>query len=139
MANLSKIQNRFDQLSSLIHEVEASQEVADIERLKHALLIWKSETDAVLDQEFPNYTPEVDDFRRRWNRPMAGNSTKNGILKKLRNARTDLRLILQSEVQPVVKPAAKQELPELVMTDYGKELCKQYGIEPDPRFFKDRP
>ncbi len=136
MANLSRIQNRFDQLSSLIQEVEASQEVANLERLKHALLIWKSETDAVLDQEFPNYTPEVDDFRRRWNRPMAGGSTKNGILKKLRNARTDLRLLLQSEVPPVIKPATKQELPELVMTDYGKELCKQYGIEPDPRFFK---
>lgn len=97
MANLSKIQNRFDQLSSLIHEVEASQEVADIERLKHALLILKSETDAVLDQEFPNYTPEVDDFRRRWKRPLAGGNTKNGIIKKLHNARTDLRLILQSE------------------------------------------
>lgn len=136
MANLSRIQNRFDQLSSLIQEVEASQEVANLERLKHALLIWKSETDAVLDQEFPNYTPEVEDFRRRWNRPMAGGSTKNSILKKLRNARTDLRLILQSEVQPVIIPATKQELPELVMTDYGKELCKQYGIEPDPRFFK---
>ena len=136
MANLSRIQNCFDQLSSLIQEVEASQEVADIERLKTAFLIWKSETDAVLDQEFPNYTPEVEDFRRRWNRPMAGGSTKNGILKKLRNARTDLRLILQSEVQPVITPATKQELPELVITDYGKELCKQYGIEPDPRYFK---
>lgn len=136
MANLSRIQNRFDQLSSLIQEVEASQEVANLERLKQALLIWKSEIDAVLDQEFPNYTPEVDDFRRRWNRPMAGNNTKNGILKKLRNARTDLRLILQSEAQPVIKPEQRQDLPELVITDYGKELCKQYGIEPDPRYFK---
>lgn len=136
MANLSRIQNHMDQLSSLIQEVEASQEVADIECLKHSLLIWKSETDAVLDQEFPDYTPEVDDFRRRWNRPMAGNSTKNGILKKLRNARTDLRLILQSEAQSVIKPEQKQDLPELVITDYGKELCKQYGIEPDPRYFK---
>lgn len=136
MANLSRIQNRFDQLSSLIQEVEASQEVADIERLKTALLIWKSETDAVLDQEFPNYTPEVEDFRRRWNRPMAGGNTKNGILKKLRNSRTDLRLILQSEAQPLIKPEQKQDIPELVMTDYGKELCKQYGIEPDPRYFK---
>ena len=136
MANLSRIQNRFDQLSSLIQEVEASQEVADIERLKTALLIWKSETDAVLDQEFPNYTPEVEDFRRRWNRPMAGGNTKNGILKKRRNSRTDLRLILQSEAQPLIKPEQKQDIPELVMTDYGKELCKQYGIEPDPRYFK---
>ena len=136
MADLQRIQNRMDQLSSLIQEVEASQEVADIERLKTALLIWKSETDAVLDQEFPNYTPEVEDFRRRWNRPMAGGNTKNGILKKLRNSRTDLRLILQSEAQPLIKPEQKQDIPELVMTDYGKELCKQYGIEPDPRYFK---
>ena len=136
MANLSIIQNRFDQLSSFIQEVEASQEVANLERLKQALLIWKSETDAVLDQEFPNYTPEVDDFRRRWNRPMAVGYTKNGILKKLRNARTDLRLILQSEAQPVIKPEQRQDIPELVITDYGKELCKQYGIEPDPRYFK---
>ena len=109
------------QLSSLIQEVEASQEVADVERLKTALLIWKSETDAVLDQEFPNYTPEVDDFRRRWNRPMAGNSIKNGILKKLRNARTDLRLILQSE-QTVVKVKPEPELPEYVITDYARAL-----------------
>ena len=117
MVNLQRIQNHMDQLSSLIQEVEASQEVADIERLKTALLIWKSETDAILDQEFPNYTPEVDDFRRRWKRPLAGGNTKNGIIKKLHN----LRLILQYE-QPVVKPATKQELPEYAITDYARAL-----------------
>ena len=121
MANLSKIQNRFDQLSSLIQGMEASQEVADIERLKHALLIGKSDTDAVLDQEFPNYTPEVDDFRRRWNRPMAGGSTKNGILKKLRNARTDLRLILQADV-PRHARLNRASLPNFSITDYTKAL-----------------
>ncbi len=121
MANLQRIQDRMDQLSSPIQEVEASQEVADIERLKTALLIWKSETEAVLDQEFPNYTLEVDDFRRRWNRPMVGNNIKNGIIKRLRNARTDLRLILQSE-QPVVKAQPEPELPEYVITDYARVL-----------------
>lgn len=121
MADLQRIQNRMDQLSSLIQEVEASQEVADIGRLKTALLIWKSETDAVLDQEFPNYTPEVDDFCRRWNRPMVGNSIKNGIIKKLRNARTDLRLILRFE-QPTVKAKPEPELPEYAITDYARVL-----------------
>lgn len=121
MADLQRIQNRMDQLSSLIQEVEASQEVADIERLKTALLIWKSETDAVLDQEFPNYTPEVDDFCRRWNRPMVGNSIKNSIIKKLRNARTDLRLILRFE-QPTVKAKPEPELPEYAITDYARVL-----------------
>lgn len=95
--------------------------MADIERLKTALLIWKSETDAVLDQEFPNYTPEVDDFCRRWNRPMVGNSIKNGIIKKLRNARTDLRLILRFE-QPTVKAKPEPELPEYAITDYSRVL-----------------
>ena len=121
MADLQRIQNCMDQLSSLIQEVEASQEVADIERLMTALLIWKSETDAVLDQEFPNYTPEVDDFCRRWNRPMVGNSIKNGIIKKLRNARTDLRLILRFE-QPTVKAKPEPELPEYAITDYARVL-----------------
>lgn len=83
-----------NQLSSLIQEIESMQVTARAEAIKSNLLILKSETDAVLDQEFLSYTPEVDDFRRRWNRPMVGNSQKNGIIKKLRNARTDLRLIL---------------------------------------------
>ena len=100
MANLSRIQNRFDQLSSLIQEVEASQEVADIERLKTALLIWKSENDAVLDREFPNFTQEVDELDRRWRMPMV------------------------------------EEVPELVITDYGRKVCRQNGIELDARWFK---
>lgn len=121
MANLSKYKTALTSYPPFIHEVEANQEVADIERLKHALLIWKSETDAVLDHEFPNYTPEDDHFRRRWKRPLDGGNTKNGIIKKLHNARTALRLILQSE-QPVVKPATKQELPEYAITDYARAL-----------------
>lgn len=71
--------------------------------------------------EFPNYTPEVNDFCRRWNRPMVGNNIKNGIKKKLRDARTDLRLIFQSE-QPVIKPTPKSQLPEYAITDYAKVL-----------------
>jgi len=125
MACLLRIQYQMNQLSSLIQEIESMQVTARAEAIKSKLLIWKSETDAVLDQEFLSYTPEVDDFRRRWNRPMVGNSLKNGIIKKLRNARTDLRLILQSE-QPVVKTKPKPSLPEYAITDYAKAL---YDVE----------
>ena len=114
-----------NQLSSLIQEIDSMQVTARAEAIKSNLLILKSETDAVLDQEFLSYTPEVDDFRRRWNRPMVGNSQKNGIIKNLRNARTDLRLILQSE-QPVVKTKHKPSLPEYAITDYAKAL---YDVE----------
>ena len=57
MANLSRIQNRFDQLSSLIQEVEASQEVANLERLKHALLIWKPRQMLSLTRSSPTTLP----------------------------------------------------------------------------------
>ena len=110
-----------DQLSSLIQELEACQGVADVERLKKAVLIWKSETDAILYLEFPNFTPEVDEFNRRWRMPMVGNSVKNGLMRKLRNARTDLRFVLRSEDPVEVKPMV-EEVPELVITDYGKAL-----------------
>lgn len=94
MANISRIQNWIDQLSSLIQEVDASQEVDDIERLKTAPLICDSATDAVIGQVFPNYPPAVVDFRRHWNRPIVGNSTKYCIFNKLSNAWTDLHLIM---------------------------------------------
>ena len=125
MACLLRIQYQMNQLSSLIQEIESMQVTARAEAIKSNLLIVKSETDAVLDQEFISYTPEVDDFSRRWNRPMVGNSQKKGIIKKLRNARTDLRLILQSE-QLVVKTKPNPSLPEYAITDYAKAL---YDVE----------
>ncbi len=96
MADVLRIQNCMDMLSSLVQEVEAMQEVADWESLKNRLLIWKSETDAVLSTEFPTYTPEVEAFNRRWRISMIGNSVRNAVIRKLRNASTDLRLIMQA-------------------------------------------
>ena len=119
MACLLRIQYQMNQLSSPIQEIESMQVTARAEAIKSKLLIRKSETDAVLDQEFLSYTPEVDDFCRRWNRPMVGNSIKNGIIKKLRNVRTDLRLILRFE-QPTVKAKPEPELPEYAITDYAR-------------------
>ena len=48
-----------NQLSPLIQEIESMQVTARAEAIKSNLLILKSETDAVLDQEFISYTPEV--------------------------------------------------------------------------------
>lgn len=102
MADLQRIQNCMDKLSSLIQEVEAMQEVVDWDSLKNRLLIWKSETDAVLSTEYPNYTPEVEEFNRRWRISMIGNSVRNAVIRKLRNARTDLRLIMKADEDPAV-------------------------------------
>lgn len=95
-------------------------ESADSETIKNKLLIWKSETDAVIEQEFPNYTLEIEDFNRRWRRPMVGNTIKSAVIRKLRNAHTDLRIIKAEE--PVQRPAEMPELPDYAITDYAKAL-----------------
>lgn len=150
MADLQRIQNCMDKLSSLIQEVEAMQEVADWESLKNRLLIWKSETDAVISTEYPNYTPEVEEFNRRWRISMIGNSVRNAVIRKLRNARTDLRFIMQADEDlaviaggprharpdnviagltgnPLLRHSRldRESLPEYAITDYAEAL---YGI-----------
>ena len=128
MADLHRIQNCLGKLSSLIQEVEAILKLADTEPLKNKLFIWKSETDAVLEHEIEGYTREVEDFNRRWRMPMIGNTHKTAIIRKLRNAYTDLRLIIRAE-QPQPEPRHSRldrvSLPEYAITDYAKQL---YGV-----------
>lgn len=121
MADLQRIQNQMNQLSSLIQEVDAMPESADAEPIKNKLLIWKSETDAILEQEIDDYTREVEDFNRRWRMPMIGNTLKAAVIRKLRNAHTDLRLIIKAE-QPQTKAVVVPELPDFAITDYAKAL-----------------
>lgn len=113
-----------DKLSSLIQELEAMQESADAETIKNKLLIWKSKTDSILEQEIDDYTREVEDFNRRWRMPMVGNTIKSAVIRKLRNAHTDIRLIIKAE-EPVKRPAVMPELPDYAITDYAKQL---YGL-----------
>ena len=124
MAELQRIQNCMDKLSSLIQELEAMQESADAETIKNELLIWKSETDSILEQEIDDYTREVEDFNRRWRMPMVGNTIKSAVIRKLRDAHTDIRLIIKAE-EPVKRPAVMPELPDYAITDYAKQL---YGL-----------
>ncbi len=124
MAELQRIQKCMDKLSSLIQELEAMQESADAETIKNKLLIWKSKTDSILEQEIDDYTREVEDFNRRWRMPMVGNTIKSAVIRKLRNAHTDIRLIIKAE-EPVKRPAVMPELPDYAITDYAKQL---YGL-----------
>ena len=124
MAELQRIQKCMDKLSSLIQELEAMQESADAETIKNKLLIWKSETDSILEQEIDDYTREVEDFNRRGRMPMVGNTIKSAVIRKLRNAHTDIRLIIKAE-EPVKRPAVMPELPDYAITDYAKQL---YGL-----------
>ena len=124
MAELQRIQNCMDKLSSLIQELEAMQQSADAETIKNKLLIWKSETDSILEQEIDDYTREVEDFNRRWRMPMVGNTIKSAVIRKLRDAHTDIRLIIKAE-EPVKRPAVMPELPDYAITDYAKQL---YGL-----------
>lgn len=120
MADLKRIQKCIEQIAPFILEVEVMLGLADTEAIKNKLLIWKSETEVVLDQKSPNNTPELNVFRHRWNRPMVG-SIRYCIIKILRNARTDLRLIPQLE-QPVFKAVKEVRLRESAITDYAK-IC----------------
>ena len=125
MADLQRIQNQMNQLSSLIQELEAMPQSADTEFLKNKLLIWKSETDAVLEQEIEGYTRELEDFNRRWRMPMVGNTHKIAFIRKLRNAHTDLRLIIKAEQlqqAPCHARPDRASLPEYAITDYAKAL-----------------
>ena len=124
MAELQRIQKCMDKLSSLIQELEAMQESADAETIKNKLLIWKSKTDSILEQEIDDYTREVEDFNRRWRMPMVGNTIKSAVIRKLRNAHTDIRLIIKAE-ETVKRPAVMPELPDYAITDYAKQL---YGL-----------
>lgn len=143
MADLQRIQNQMNQLSSLIQEVEAMPESADVEPIKNKLLIWKSKTDAILEQEIDDYTREVEDFNRRWRMPMIGNTLKIAVIRKLRNAHTDLRLIIAGSSSviagltgnltsvtpdPLGHPRPRhsrldrESLPTTAITDYAKAL-----------------
>ena len=126
MADLLRIQNQMNQLSSLIQEVEAMLELADAETIKNKLLIWKSETDAILEQEIDDYTREVEDFNRRWRMPMVGNTLMAAIRRKFRNAHADLRLIVKAE-QPASEP--RHARPDVSLgNDRGWESLSEYAI-----------
>ena len=143
MADLKKIQDRIDRLTEIIDELAVLQ--PDIPEALHAIKvkadIWKQDTDALLNQECPEYSPELEDFHTRWSLPLCGSTPKTALARKLRNACTDLRHYIreihrEETFEQRAQAKKKQDLPEIALTDYGREVCQQYGIEPDPRYFR---
>ena len=103
------------------YQKETKGAIADRESLNNRLLIWKSKIDTVLSTEYPNYTPEVEEFNRRWRISIIGNSVRNAVIRKLRNARTDLRFIMQAD-EPRHSRLDRETLPEFAITEYAKSL-----------------
>jgi len=143
MADLKKIQDRIDRLTEIIDELAVLQ--PDIPEALHAIKdkadIWKQDTDALLNQECPEYSPELEDFHTRWSLPLCGSTPKTALARKLRNACTDLRHYIreihrEETFEQRAQAKKKQDLREIALTDYGREVCQQYGIEPDPRYFR---
>ena len=143
MPDLKRIQDRIDLLTEIIDELAALQPDTPeaLRAIKDKADIWKQDTDALLNQECPDYSPELEDFHTRWSFPLRGSNPKTALARKLRNACTDLRHYVreikrEETFEQRVQAKKKLTLPELVLTDYGREVCQQYGIEPDPRYFK---
>ncbi len=143
MADLKKIQDRIDRLTEIIDELAVLQ--PDIPEALHAIKdkadIWKQDTDALLNQECPEYSPELEDFHTRWSLPLCGSTPKTALARKLRNACTDLRHYIreihrEETFEQRAQAKKKQDLWEIALTDYGRKVCQQYGIESDPRCFR---
>lgn len=143
MPDLKRIKDRIDRLAEIIDELAALQPDAPeaLRAIKGKADIWKQDTDALLNQECPEYSPELEDFHTRWSFPLRGSNPKTALARKLRNACTDLRHYIkeiqrEETFEQRAQSKKKQDLPEIALTDYGKELCQQYGLEPDTRYFK---
>ena len=143
MPDLKRIQDRIDLLTEIIDELAALQPDTPeaLRAIKDKADIWKQDTDALLNQECPDYSPELEDFHTRWSFPLRGSNPKTALARKLRNACTDLRHYVreikrEETFEQRVQAKKEHDLPEIALTDYGKELCQQYGLEPDTRYFK---
>jgi len=89
MPGLQNIQDCIDQLNKILDELAAQQPATpeSFGAIKQQADIWKQNTDAILLQECHNYSPESEEFFRRWNFPLQRINTTAALARKLRNAR----------------------------------------------------
>jgi len=137
MPNLQRIQECIDLIEPILDEIasfipvridvrDVNKEVLHIitKRMDH----WKKETDEVLAEEILNYSPELNDFNYRWNKPILNTNVKAALTLKLRNARTDLRHLVR-EIREEESPRQREiKQPEFVITEYGKKLMEEAAI-----------
>ena len=98
---------------------------SDLHTIISALDDWKEQTSRILTEECPDYNPTIDTFHRRWRIPILGTNLRASLTRRLRNARTDLRLILQDAEEcthPKPRPVPEEDLPTEVITDYARRL-----------------
>ena len=125
MADLQRIQNQMNQLSSLIQEVEAMQPMTpavvhgyitdqrysagDIIRIKERVSVWKAATTEVIISELGESNPYLFDFSSHWRAPMRGINFKEGLKHKLQRASIDLNILVAAvkERQEKVAVVAK--------------------------------
>ena len=111
MANLKRIQQRIDLIPALLEEVaalkplpsaitrgsqlESAYSSADIEILNEHLINWKAQTSEIVAQEVGSTDHNLLLFNKRWRNSLRDINYKAELTRKLQNARSDLRIILQ--------------------------------------------
>ena len=111
MANLKRIQQRIDLIPALLEEVaalkplpsaitrgsqlESAYSSADIETLNEHLITWKAQTSEIVAQEVGSTDRNLLLFNKRWRNSLRDINYKAELTRKLQNARSDLRIILQ--------------------------------------------
>ena len=126
MANLKRIQQRIDLIPALLEEVaalkplplaitrgsqlESAYSSADIETLNEHLTIWKAQTSEIVAQEVGSTDRNLLLFNKRWRNSLRDINYKAELTRKLQNARSDLRIILQE-----AKERELAEGPELTL------------------------
>ena len=111
MANLKRIQQRIDLIPALLEEVaalkplpsaitrgsqlESAYSSADIETLNEHLITWKAQTSEIVAQEVGGTDRNLLLFNKRWRNSLRDINYKAELTRKLQNARSDLRIILQ--------------------------------------------
>ena len=126
MANLKRIQHRIDLIPALLEEVaalkplplaitrgsqlESAYSSADIETLNEHLTIWKAQTSEIVSQEVGSTDRNLLLFNKRWRNSLRDINYKAELTRKLQDARSDLRIILQE-----AKERELAEDPELTL------------------------
>lgn len=157
MANLQRIQERIDILSSLIKEVEdlhpisidgpalmeSSFDAEIVQGLKYKLSLWKAVTSEIISQECGEKDPYLFKFSSRWQQPVYSTGFREGLMKKLKRAQSDLTILLsvareregsvpvsqpQKDIWSLVHPAivdlARKRIEDGYYADAVEAACK---------------
>jgi uncharacterized protein (TIGR02391 family) len=157
MANLQRIQERIDLLPSLIKEVEelhpifidgpalleSSFDAEKVQALKDKLSLWKAVTSEIISQECGEKDPYLFKFSSRWRQPVYSSGFREGLIKRLKRAQSDLIILLSvareregsvqaslpqediwTLVHPVIVDLARKRIEDGYYADAVEAACK---------------